>query len=205
MHIACSPRKARSHSTKLAEAFITAYAASHPADNVDTFNVWDFDLPEFDGETINAKYAVIHGLEHIGDQVQAWDRVKNVFNRFNAADKYLFSVPMWNFNIPYKLKHFIDVITQPSLSWSFSPEAGYKGLVTGKPAAAIYSSGGTYESGSATQALDLQKPYLETWLRFIGFTEIHSIVVAPTLATPEAVEQAESSAKLAAQKIAESL
>ena len=57
-----------------------------------------------------------------------------IAEHFKSADKYVFSLPMWNFGIPYKLKHFIDVLVQPGLTFSFSPETGYKGLVTGKPA-----------------------------------------------------------------------
>jgi LacI family transcriptional regulator len=33
--------------------------------------------------------------------------------RFLAADRLLFSVPMWNAGIPYVLKQFIDVVSQP--------------------------------------------------------------------------------------------
>ena len=55
-----------------------------------------------------------------------------MIERFKGADKYLFSLPMWNFGIPYKLKHYIDVLVQPTYTFSFSPKEGYKGLVTRK-------------------------------------------------------------------------
>ena len=32
--------------------------------------------------------------------------------RFDAADYYLFSIPMWNHQVPYILKQFIDVVNQ---------------------------------------------------------------------------------------------
>ncbi len=67
------------------------------------------------------------------------------------------------------------------LTFDFSPETGYTGLVTGKPAAVIYARGGEYPAETEMAAFDLQKPYIETWLRFIGFTEIESIVIEPTL------------------------
>ena len=44
-----------------------------------------------------------------------WNKIVELFGRFNSADKYVFSVPMWNFGIPYILKHYIDLITQPAL------------------------------------------------------------------------------------------
>ena len=88
-------------------------------------------MPEFDGYTIDAKYQVLHGQGFDSNQHKAWQNVVDVCNEFKAADKYLFSLPMWNFGIPYKLKHYIDVIAQPGQTFSFDPATGYRGLVTG--------------------------------------------------------------------------
>ncbi len=167
--------------------FLESYRAFHPDDEVDTWDLWATQLPEFDGDTINAKYQILHGLEHTPAQETAWEAVTDIFDRFNAADKYLLSLPMWNFGIPYKLKHFVDVITQPGLAFSFSPETGYKGLVTGKPIAVVYARGGEYTSSEQAKAMDFQKPYVELLLGFIGFTDIRSAVVEPTLGSPDQV------------------
>ncbi len=95
---------------------------------------------------------------------------------------------MWNFSIPYKLKHYIDVITQPGLTFIFSPESGYQGLVTGKPITVIYARGGEYSS-SETSAMDFQKTYMEMILGFIGFQDIKTVLVEPTLTDPEATKE----------------
>ena len=50
---------------------------------------------------------------------------------------------------------------------------------------AIYAAGGSYEAGSETEAFDLQKPSFDSWLGFIGLTEVERLVVEPTLAPPE--------------------
>ena len=133
LHIQASPRIGRSASIAVAEHFLDVYRAKHPGDTVETLNLWEADLPEFDGATIDAKYAVLHGQSHTPAQLEAWQEVERIADHFKSADKYLLSLPMWNFGIPYKLKHFIDVLVQPGLAFSFTPEAGYKGLITGKP------------------------------------------------------------------------
>ena len=51
----------------------------------------------------------------------AWAGVRAIVDRFKSADKLLISVPMWNFGIPYALKHYIDVITQPGLTFAWTP------------------------------------------------------------------------------------
>ena len=108
---------------------------------------------------------------------------------------------MWNFGIPYKLKHYIDVLAQPGQTFSFDPATGYSGLVTGKPVAVVYARGGAYSEGQAIE-MDLQKAYLELLLRFIGFTELHNIFVEPTLATPDDVSNTVESCKSVAADIA---
>jgi len=202
LHIECSPRKNRSLSLAVAREFIQAYRSAHPEDAVELLDLWSLQMPEFDGDTINAKYRILHGEEHTAAEAEAWKAVVDLFESFNRADKVVFSLPMWNFGIPYKLKHFIDVITQPGLAFSFSPEEGYKGLVTGRPAVVIYARGGAYIDNPDTASMDFQKPYLEALLGFIGFSDVRSVVIEPTLAAPDQVEAVRREAITSARAIA---
>jgi FMN-dependent NADH-azoreductase len=111
---------------------------------------------------------------------------------------------MWNFGIPYRLKHYFDVLVQPGYTFSSDRESGYTGLVTDKPVVVVYARGGDYSSGEATQC-DLQKPYVETTLKFIGFTDVHPIVIEPTLAGwPDVASDCVSQAEATARELARS-
>ena len=202
LYIEASPRKERSASIEAAKTFINEYKRTHPEDVVETLDLWETHLPEFDGHVIDSKYVILHGLEHTDEQRQAWKGVEDVIEQFIAADKYLFSLPMWNFGIPYKLKHYVDVIVQPGYTFSFSPEEGYKGLVTGKPLAVIYARGGAYGVGTVSESYDLQKAYLEHILGFIGFSDFQSILVEPTLVSPEDQEKIMETAKQQVKSVA---
>ena len=188
-YIECSPRGERSHSTKIAQAYIEQAKKNIPDLELNHINPWSLNLPEFDGDMLNAKYSVISGTDPSADEVSAWSNVKNIFDEFNNADHYLFSVPMWNFNIPYKLKHYIDIITQPGLSWSYTPEDGYKGLMTDKTATIIYATGDGYGEGTGFESFDMQKPYVNLWLTFLGFKKIERVVVDRTLFDAETAEK----------------
>lgn len=203
LYIESSPRKDRSKSIKVAQAFIEKYKAAHPGDEVAVIDLWNKKLPEFDGYTIDAKYQVLHGQNFDEKQQAAWQAVVDVCDEFKSADKFLFSLPMWNFGIPYKLKHYIDVLAQPGQTFSFDPATGYSGLVTGKPVAVVYARGGAYGSDAA-KGMDLQKGYMDLLLGFIGFTNVQSIMVEPTLASPQAVAETEAAAVTLAQQIAAS-
>ncbi|KAF0183983.1 MAG: FMN-dependent NADH-azoreductase [Nitrospirae bacterium] len=181
LYVEASPRKDRSVSIEVAGAFLDAYRQEHPSDEVDTIDLWNYQLPEFNGETINAKYAILMSKMHTAEQIQAWKPVEEVIARFTAADKYLFSIPMWNFGLPYRLKHYLDILVQPGYTFGYTPMEGYKGLVTGKPAAIVYARGGAYGAETGAQGYDFQMPYMNHILGFIGFTDIRPIVVEPML------------------------
>lgn len=202
LYIESSPRKKRSSSIEVAHTFLETYREHHREDEVETLDLWHKELPAFDGDIIDAKYAVMNGQSHTEAQRKSWRAVEQMIADFKRADRYLFSLPMWNFNIPYKLKHFFDVIVQPSYTFNFSPSEGYKGLVTGKPVVLIYSRGGAYNIDTGAQHLDFQQTYMEAILKFIGFTDIRSIIIEPTLASAEQKDQSVKRAKDEATTIA---
>ena len=181
LYIQASPRGQRSHSVAVADAFIEAYEKKHPDDEVDILNVFDETIPNFDGLAVQAKYAILHGKSHSQAEQEVWKDVEHVIEQFTSSDKYVLAVPMWNFSIPYRLKQYIDLLVQPGYTFSYSPEAGYQGLVSGKPVLVVFSRGGEYPPGSEAVAVDLQTKYIELILGFIGFKDIHSVIVEPTL------------------------
>lgn len=186
LHVAASPRGASSESLAIAQSFLDAYAETHPDSPVDIFDLWDGTLPAFGPAAAAAKMAVFAGADPIDEQARAWTQAHEMFKRFDAADHYLFSVPMWNAGIPYILKQFIDVISQPGMLFTFDPEAGYSGLLAGKKAAVIYT-GAVYGRGRGPAfGSDFQQPYLEDWLRWAGVDDITSIEFRPNLATTDA-------------------
>lgn len=195
LYIEASPRKSRSKSIEVAHVFLSALQDSHASVELDKLDLWSTELPSFDSDTVDAKYAILQGQPHTPEQAKAWKRVAEVIERFKSADWYLFSLPMWNFGVPYVLKHLIDVIVQPGLTFSFSPAEGYTGLVTGKKAAVVYARGGAYGSGTGLEAYDLQSKTLGGILGFIGVTDVTSIFVEPALGAPADVEATVKKAK----------
>lgn len=181
LYIQASPRTERSWSRGVADAFVDAYLERHPDDEVETMDLFIEGLPPFDETAAQGKYNIMHGQEGTPEEKAAWEPVESVIAKFIAADKYVFAVPMWNFGIPYILKQYIDLIVQPTYTFSFSPDEGYTGLVTGKPALVIYARGGEYEEGTPAASMDFQQRYLETVLNFIGFIDVRSVKVEPTL------------------------
>ncbi len=177
-------------STQVADAFVSTYEQAHHEVFIETVNVFDMTLPVFDGETLGAKYAILHGRPQTPAQSEAWRAVERIIDHFLSADLYVLAVPMWNFGIPYRLKQLIDVLVQPTYTFAVDEELGYRGLATGRPAFIAYARGGDYTDPAAEAAIDYQKRYLEMILAFIGIGPITSVIVQPTLeAGPQVADE----------------
>ena len=204
LYIEASPMKAASTSSAGAAAWLEAWREAYPAGTVDLLNVWDIDLPPFDADMIAAKFAVLRAQDATAAQQALWARAVALSQRFNAADHYLFSLPMWNFGIPYRFKHFIDVVTLPGQNWSWSREAGYQALLPGKSATLVYSSAGAYPLPPKEDDSDFQKPYMRRWLRFLDIAVEAEISAAPTLVPPEELAATKAAAMEQARVLAAS-
>lgn len=187
LHVNASARGESSQSRAIADTFLTSLRERESDLEIDTWNLFDGSLPEFGTVAAEAKMAVFAGQEQTPEQQAAWESAREVFDRFAAADAYVFNVPMWNAGVPYVLKQWIDIITQPGWAFGFDPAAGYNGLVAGKRAFVVYTSG-VYAPGVSLEfGADFTSTFFADWLRFVGITDVEELRFAPTVmtATPD--------------------
>ena len=78
------------------------------------------------------------------------------------------------------LEHGLAFV-QPGYTFSFNEDKGYEGLIVEKPLLVVYARGGEYLAGTESEAFDLQIKYIELIFKFIGFEDIRSVVIEPTL------------------------
>jgi FMN-dependent NADH-azoreductase len=198
LHVKASPSRHHSRSEHAAQAFIDTLVSELPSAELDVIDVWNLALPEFDETMLEAKFAVLRSRDATAEQQRRWSEAVRISQRFNRADLYVFSVPMWNFGIPYRLKHFIDVVTLPGENWSWSHEHGYRALLANKQAVVVASSANVHDDdvppGFARN--DFQRPYMRRWLKFIGIDVVKEIRVSPTLTDPDEVKRVEAQAEV---------
>jgi FMN-dependent NADH-azoreductase len=182
LHISSSPRGASSESLRIASVFTEVYQEVHPDVTVEHWDLWDGSLPGF-ATGANAKMTVFGGGTPTGAEGEAWAAARRTFERFDAADRLLVSVPMWNGSIPYVLKQLIDVVSQPGWVFGVDPATGYTGLLAGrgKRAAVIYTSAVWGPSLGAEFGTDFQSTYFTDWLHWTGISDVDEIRYHPTL------------------------
>jgi len=198
LHVIGSPRGTRSRSGMVACRLIEGLAADSPGAVVETLDPYSAGLPALTGPVIEGRYALIEGRDVADEVREAWAQIGEAVAHFLSFDTIVFSVPMWNFGIPWQLKQYIDTITQPGMAFRVSA-TGVEGLGAGKRAILIASGALDIRPGAPGEELDHQVRFMQAWLGFIGITDVHVVHLRPTYGPPEAVEGAMAEAYASAE------
>jgi FMN-dependent NADH-azoreductase len=75
LNIQSSPRGSRSVSIAVCSAFLEAYGQACPGVMIDTLNVWEENLPDFDKEAIGAKYKGINKEPMDQAESAVWEKI----------------------------------------------------------------------------------------------------------------------------------
>jgi FMN-dependent NADH-azoreductase len=178
LDIQSSPRGESSNSIALTNAFIAASRKVNSSITVDTLNVWNENLPEFDSEAIGAKYKAVKGATMTEIETNVWNRIQSLIKRFQQADRIILGTPMWNFSVPYKLKQLIDLVAQRNYLFTYDgKEYGPKLQV--QKAIVVYTRGSRFieESSIPPSKFDHQATYIDFWLKLIGVDDLRNVIV----------------------------
>ena len=175
LYVRSSPRGSASKTIQIADAYIAAYREANPEAVIETIELWNIGLPEFDGDSAASKMSFFGETAMTDRQKDIHAELVRIFNQFNSADDYLFAIPMWNFGVPYKLKQYIDLLSMPGTLFGFDPAIGYIGLLKGKRATAIYSAGIYFDGATKPFGTDYVSTHFTDWLNFAGITDVSTI------------------------------
>jgi FMN-dependent NADH-azoreductase len=182
LNITTSPRKDKSASIAIVNAFLAEYKERVGDVVVDTLDIWQEQLPEFDAEAINAKYKGVSGEPMTPVETATWEKIRELAARFQRADRIVLSVPMWNFSFPYKFKQLIDLSCQRNMLFTFDGDFYGPSLSIDK-AFVVYVRGQSDEAGFKTVSqpgFKYLSGYVDFWLQFIGVRSVVSLTVEHT-------------------------
>ena len=205
LYIGASPRKELSQSAMVADRFLARLKERYPALSVERLDVFDIDLPAFDQDAVAGRYHLLAGNAVDPEQADAWRDLKKWTDQFLSFDSYLIATPMWNFGIPYRLKQYIDIMTQPGLTFRNDSDGNVEGLAQGRRAIIVAASAMPFGSLPEIDGLDFQLAYLKAWLGFIGVTDIGAVRVAGTFGPDDVVAAAMAQAFTDADRLADAM
>ena len=186
LYLEASPRKENSYSSRVAAEFLDAYCTANPDHEIEHLPLFDYDLPKYSAEGADQKMENLLDIRNGGDGIEVvgeWAGVMREVERLKSADKVLLSSAMWNFSVPYRLKHWIDLVVHVGVNVLVNEKSEYIGQITGRPLQMIIASGSPYEERFPLETdgtkTDFMQPYLKHIFRLLGFTDMRTIRVMP--------------------------
>lgn len=177
LYITANPKpKSQAISLRVGEAFIQAYQAIHPFDQIIRLDLMK-QPPAIDEDILAAREQLRQG-EPFRDlnavQQQKLYALHQLADQFSQADKWVFVSPVWNWGIPAVLKSFLDAVCVPdkTIKWTLD---GTIGLLERKKALHIQSCG--YRLTDEDRANEFSHSYLSYVLRKMGVNEVDFLLV----------------------------
>ena len=163
------PHADQSHTHVLVEAFCRA-AGEQGLKRLDLLQ----DVPDF----FDVVRVMAYGdRNYLGktlspDQQKAMAKMDRMTAQFKTADIVVTAFPMFNFSMPGLVKTYFDSILLKGETWDAGPH-GYSGLMTGRKALVLTTTGGVYEGEQSGR--DHLHPLAVQLFRFMGFSDIQVV------------------------------
>jgi FMN-dependent NADH-azoreductase len=186
LHIDSSVTGEASASRQLSAAIVKAAADAIPGLEIIRRDLDANPLPHLD----SALLTTIRPSSPADATTPAAYKAAAVLDEFLDADIVVIGAPMYNFTIPSQLKAWFDRILIAGKTFSYTAEAGAKGLAGDKKVIVASSRGGLYAPGTPQEANDFQEPYLRAILGFIGVKDIEIVRAEGIAFGPEQREAA---------------
>lgn len=167
LNINSSSNKNTSTSSNYAQKVVDKLINSHPYATVVNRHTTYSDLPFINQEILGALF--VKG-ERTSEQKEALQISDELVSELKAADTIVISAPIYNFSIPASLKAYFDLVARAGLTFKYT-EKGPQGLLTGKKAYIVISSGGT----EINSDIDFAGKYIKHFLGFVGITDVEFV------------------------------
>ena len=140
------PSGERSSTKKLVDAFLAAAKGQTQVEHLDLLKeVPDFFSSESLGAYVTRNYM---GQALAPAQATAIAKMDRMTAQLKAADVVVLAFPMHNFGPPAAIKAWFDSVMLKGQTWDMNA-SGFVGLMKGKQALILLSSGGVYEGPMA--------------------------------------------------------
>ncbi|WP_409291933.1 FMN-dependent NADH-azoreductase [Peribacillus sp. SCS-37] len=201
LYVKANPKEdAYSFSARVANEFVGAYKEANSSDEVEILDLYSTDLPLIDREVLNGWGKAAAGEELTSSENAKIGRLIELVDQFLAADKVVFSAPMWNFGYPPLMKAYLDSLCVAGKTFKYT-ENGPVGLAGDKAVALIEARGGIYSEGPAAEVQHTES-FFKTVMGFIGIQNVQTVLIEGVNLDPSKAEEITAAASDEARALA---
>lgn len=156
-------------STQLSHELIAGLRAADPSLQVHSRDYAQTPIPYLDSTWLGALFTP--AAERTDEQARQVAFSDALIAELKAADVLVIGVPTYNFSVPAMLRSWADHVARAGVTFKYT-DKGAVGLAGSKKVYLVIASGGIHEEGGT----DHVRPWLRTFLGFLGMTDLEFIV-----------------------------
>ncbi|MDR4944267.1 FMN-dependent NADH-azoreductase [Bacillus wiedmannii] len=159
-------------SIKVLNHFLVSYKELIPNnETIEQINLYDDVVPMIDKTVLSAWEKQGTEQELTGEEQKVTERMSEILQQFKSANTYVIVLPLHNFNIPSKLKDYMDNIMIARETFKYT-ETGSVGLLKdGRRMLIIQASGGIYTNDDWYTEVEYSHKYLKAMFNFLGIED----------------------------------
>ncbi|KAA1181038.1 FMN-dependent NADH-azoreductase [Paenibacillus sp. B2(2019)] len=161
--------------------FMKIYKEKHSNDEViEQINLYKDVVPMIDQTVLSGWRKLKTGQELTSREQEVTERMNDVLKQFKSANKYVIVYPVHNFNVPSKLKDYMDNIMIARETFKYT-ETGSVGLLKdGRSMLVIQGSGAIYTNNDWYTEVEYSHKYLKSMFNFFGIEDYQILRVQGT-------------------------
>ncbi|KAI9244284.1 FMN-dependent NADH-azoreductase 1 [Phascolomyces articulosus] len=186
-----------SFSIRVMNEFLAHYRQAIPSDHIiEQLNLYQDDIPTVDRTVLSAWDKQAHNkksieqIELTDQEKKVTDRIQHLVDQFKSAGTYVIVMPLHNFNIPSKLKDYMDDILIAGETFYYAKGGRGIGLLNEqkRQCLLIQGSGAVYTNNDWYTQVEFSYKYLHAMFQFMGIEDFE-IVRAQGTARTEGKEE----------------
>ncbi|NOU87251.1 FMN-dependent NADH-azoreductase [Paenibacillus sp. LMG 31460] len=192
-----------SFSLQVLNHFLKAYKEQNQTETIEQINLYDDHVPAVDRTVLSAWEKLAKGEQLTSEEQEVTSRMSDILKQFKSAHKYVIVMPLHNFNIPSKLKDYMDNILIARETFKYT-DTGSEGLLKdGRSILVIQGSGGVYTNNDWYTEVEYSHKYLKSIFNFMGLEDYQIIRAQGTsfLNRDEILANANKEAEQAAERL----
>ncbi|MGG3449898.1 FMN-dependent NADH-azoreductase [Domibacillus aminovorans] len=185
--------------------FLKAYKELIPdIEVIEQINLYSDVVPMIDKTVLSAWEKQRKEQELTSQEQKVTERMSEILQQFKSANTYVIVLPLHNFNIPSKLKDYMDNIMIARETFKYTENGSVGLLKDGRRMLIIQASGSIYTNNDWYTEVDYSNKYLKSMFNFLGIEDYQIIRAQGTalLEPNEVLQKAYKEAEEAASRLA---
>jgi len=148
--------------------FLETYRKLNPEGPVEQIDLYRDQVPSIDRVFLSAQEKIKKNERLTEEEQLLTSRMSEILRQFKSAKKYVIAMPLHNFNVPSKLKDYIDNILIAKETFAYTDKGSVGLLNDGRNVLVIQSSDGIYTNQDWYTEVEYSHKFLKAMFNFMG-------------------------------------